>query len=286
MTSIYTNPTHLAHAPQLLREALTDPASDIARLLEVRGFAKFNDATTREGIIESFYAYILSCDFACLKIPFLLAMIQAAAPAAQQQLGESLMHATVTAIVCTIDIWTQASDDISPVQGYVPPTVLPLEQIAAEFARSFGPHITDDMFDEALSDNNQYYYEHTLEGNAIEEIRAGRSNYETWSACMCIMQPFLSMDDANLRRFYADLKARISDEATYRDTVRRSLQRRVSLRKCSARIRQLAELIASASSASAASTARPCRPATTPARAQTAAGSRNHRAAWNKPVTA
>lgn len=299
----YTNPTHLAHVPQMLKDAIA--SGDLAAFREIHGFTEFDESIHDQPVpglrdhnetIESFYAYVLSSNFACLKSPFLIAMIGAAA-GAPAELAEALMYTTIPAIVCLIDVWTRCTDGGRPVAGYAPSPVLPLDQIAFEFVSSFGDHITTDIFDEALNDNERYYREHTVECDAIDSIHMDTSSYESWIAAMCTMEPFSAMTEAESRKAYDDLKARIcSDTSQYRDMIRESLHRRVSLRKCSSRIRQLAEAVnialrhrqmtAAASPERAERGGRSMRPTTTPARAQTPAAPRNHRAIWNKPVSA
>lgn len=287
--SAYVDPKHLADAPERARRAIVD--GDIACLLETPGFGEFiaGESLTRHEIIESYYAFTLSDGFACLKSSFLISMIRAAAPATGV-LSEALMRTVVPAIVCAIDVWTRATDGSNPVTAYVPAAVFPIEQVAGEFAISFRTVLDSDAFDEALEDNERYYREHTLEGAAIDVIRAGQSTYEDWIDVMRTMEPFSSMSDADCRQAYDALVKRVTEPTTtaYRDMVRESLQRRVSLRKCTAKIRQLQEIIERISSAASVGNdaQRRSRPETTPARVQSPAAHRNRRAVWNKPVTA
>lgn len=271
----YIDPAHLAEAPDMLRNAIatgdTEPFFTIAGFREFAYLADKNPVTA--DLIEAFYAYVLSDNFACLKCSFLVTMIRAARTA-DPDLGERLLYTTIPAIICLLDVWTRANQGSNPVEGYEMSSILPTVQIAGEFAVSFNEAIRESgnsghFFDEAIEDNAKYVREHDMESESIELVHSGKSTFAMWRERMGYLLDDISPEDA--QRAYDALVSRC--ETDYRSLLQESLRRKIALRKCSVLLHNIDEsidrLIGAASAASAAS-ARTSRPCTTPARVQTA----------------
>jgi hypothetical protein len=90
--------------------------------------------------LDTFLGYILNKDMACLKVPFLIQVIEAL-EGGQHEFLVGCYNTVVLAIYANINVYVRIRRDteLSAVVGYEPPKILPLTQIADAFVRAFRP---------------------------------------------------------------------------------------------------------------------------------------------------